>query len=359
MGKARRCPSTAPRASPRSPALRQARQALPQARAPHRPRRARACVHHRARPSPTQGLDPRHRAAARPARALRRRRASRRVRDRPRPRRDRRRVHPPLPHQHPRRRPRRRALEAHHGHQRPRHRCAAQAPSPRQCAPRLARPRLPRRVRAMEVPRLPGPARRRGSRSSQADPYRARDQPLRLPFLKTVDDFDFTYQSTVKLSLLSSALSPDFVTDGRSLILHGKPGRGKTHIAVAIGYRAIQNGFDTLSATSTRRSITAPRAELDDQRCSVSMETPVFRTSSLQLSPRLRCFATQVVTCVRSSRGMRRPRPRGMESSRRRSSRSSGSVMGTGQLTTSSGQGQDVAPRGLTAEICIYLAILQ
>src|SRR5215510_8900623 len=70
------------------------------------------------------------------------------------------------------------------------------------------------------------------------------------PFLKTIDDFNFTYQSTVKLSLLGSALSPDFVTDGRSLILHGKPGRGKTHIAVAIGYRAIQNGFDTLFVTA-------------------------------------------------------------------------------------------------------------
>jgi len=70
------------------------------------------------------------------------------------------------------------------------------------------------------------------------------------PFLKTVDDFDFTYQSTVKLSLLGSALSPDFVTDGRSLILHGKSGRGKTHIAVAIAYRAIQNGFDTLFVTA-------------------------------------------------------------------------------------------------------------
>lgn len=70
------------------------------------------------------------------------------------------------------------------------------------------------------------------------------------PFLKTIDDFDFTYQSTVKLSLLGSALSPDFVTDGRSLILHGKPGRGKTHIAVAIGYRAIQNGFDTRFVTA-------------------------------------------------------------------------------------------------------------
>lgn len=70
------------------------------------------------------------------------------------------------------------------------------------------------------------------------------------PFLKTVDDFNFTYQTTVKLSLLGSTLSPDFVTDGRSLILHGKPGRGKTHLAVAIAYRAIQNGFEALFVTA-------------------------------------------------------------------------------------------------------------
>lgn len=43
---------------------------------------------------------------------------------------------------------------------------------------------------------------------------------------------------------------PDFVTEGRSLILCGKTGRGKTHLAVAIGYRAIQNGFETFCTTA-------------------------------------------------------------------------------------------------------------
>ena len=70
------------------------------------------------------------------------------------------------------------------------------------------------------------------------------------PFLKTIDDFKFTYQSTVRLNVLGSALSPDFVTDGRSAIFSGKPGRGKTHLAVAIAYRAIQNGFDALFTTA-------------------------------------------------------------------------------------------------------------
>ena len=72
----------------------------------------------------------------------------------------------------------------------------------------------------------------------------------RFPFLKTIDDFNFTYQSTVRLSLLGSALAPDFVTEGRCLIFGGKPGRGKTHLAVAVAYRAIQNGFDALFVTA-------------------------------------------------------------------------------------------------------------
>ena len=72
----------------------------------------------------------------------------------------------------------------------------------------------------------------------------------RFPFLNTIDDFNFTDQSTIRLSLLGSALAPDFVTEGRCLILGGKPGRGKTHLAVAIAYRAIQNGFDALFVTA-------------------------------------------------------------------------------------------------------------
>jgi DNA replication protein DnaC len=70
------------------------------------------------------------------------------------------------------------------------------------------------------------------------------------PFFKTIDEFDFTLQSTLRESVIGSYLGLDFVTEGRSLILHGKTGRGKTHLAVAIGYRAIQNGFESLFTTA-------------------------------------------------------------------------------------------------------------
>jgi len=70
------------------------------------------------------------------------------------------------------------------------------------------------------------------------------------PFLKTVDDFDFSLQSILRPTLLGSYLGPDFVTEGRNLILMGKTGRGKTHLAIAIAYRAIQNGFTALFTTA-------------------------------------------------------------------------------------------------------------
>jgi DNA replication protein DnaC len=87
-------------------------------------------------------------------------------------------------------------------------------------------------------------AHRRGTRLARA----VRDASF--PFLRTVEEFDFTYQSTLRLTTIGSLLSADFVTGGHSVILEGKPGRGKTHLAIAIAYRAMQNGFDALFVTA-------------------------------------------------------------------------------------------------------------
>jgi len=72
----------------------------------------------------------------------------------------------------------------------------------------------------------------------------------RFPFLKTIDDFDFSLQSSLRVQLLGTYLSPELVSEGKNLILLGKSGRGKTHLAVAIAYRAIQNGFNAFFVTA-------------------------------------------------------------------------------------------------------------
>jgi DNA replication protein DnaC len=71
------------------------------------------------------------------------------------------------------------------------------------------------------------------------------------PFLKTIEEFDFTFQGSVRLALLGSVLGPELVTGGLCLIASGPSGTGKTHLAVAIAYRAIQNGFEARFTTAT------------------------------------------------------------------------------------------------------------
>jgi DNA replication protein DnaC len=64
------------------------------------------------------------------------------------------------------------------------------------------------------------------------------------PYLKTIDEFTFAPKGPLRRELIAPYLAPDFARSGRNLILDGKPGRGKTHLAIALAFAAIQNGAD-------------------------------------------------------------------------------------------------------------------
>ena len=61
-----------------------------------------------------------------------------------------------------------------------------------------------------------------------------------------------TYQSTLRVHMLGSALAPNFVTEARFLILSGKPGAAKRTSAITIAYRAIQNASMSFSLPRPR-----------------------------------------------------------------------------------------------------------
>jgi DNA replication protein DnaC len=90
----------------------------------------------------------------------------------------------------------------------------------------------------------------------------------RFPFLKTIEVFDFSFQTSVKHKTLGRFLGPELVEEGRNAILLGRPGRGKTHLAIAIAYKAIQNGyearFDTAAALLGRLNKAQRDGKLDD-----------------------------------------------------------------------------------------------
>ena len=72
----------------------------------------------------------------------------------------------------------------------------------------------------------------------------------KFPFLRTIEEFDFTFQSGLRKELLGSFLGPEFVPEGRSLLLYGPSGTGKTHLAIAVAYKAIQHGSDARFVTA-------------------------------------------------------------------------------------------------------------
>ncbi|HEY0971785.1 MAG TPA: IS21-like element helper ATPase IstB [Gemmatimonadales bacterium] len=66
----------------------------------------------------------------------------------------------------------------------------------------------------------------------------------RFPTLRTIDDFNFTFQSALRRQMLGSYLGVELVTEGRNAIFSGPSGTGKTHLVIAIAYRALQHGYE-------------------------------------------------------------------------------------------------------------------
>jgi len=65
----------------------------------------------------------------------------------------------------------------------------------------------------------------------------------RLPFAKTLDQFDFTAQPSVDQREIRELRTLRFVHEAGNVVFLGPPGVGKTHLAVALTTEAIQAGF--------------------------------------------------------------------------------------------------------------------
>jgi DNA replication protein DnaC len=63
---------------------------------------------------------------------------------------------------------------------------------------------------------------------------------------KTLEDFDFTFNPSIKKKQIFDLASCRFVREARSALLLGPPGTGKSHIAQGVGYQAIKAGFTVL-----------------------------------------------------------------------------------------------------------------
>jgi len=63
-----------------------------------------------------------------------------------------------------------------------------------------------------------------------------------LPFIKTLDDFDYTFQPHLDRRQVNSLFDLTFLTKKENVLFLGPPGVGKTHLAVALAVKACQAG---------------------------------------------------------------------------------------------------------------------
>ena len=60
--------------------------------------------------------------------------------------------------------------------------------------------------------------------------------------LKTLEDFNWQFNNTIKRKQIYDFAAGQFVRQGNDILFLGPPGTGKSHLAQALGYQAIKNG---------------------------------------------------------------------------------------------------------------------
>lgn len=78
-----------------------------------------------------------------------------------------------------------------------------------------------------------------------------RMQVARLPTLKTLEAFDFSFQPTLSERLVWELADLSFVKTATNVIFLGPPGVGKTHLSIALAVKALVCGYSVLFTTLT------------------------------------------------------------------------------------------------------------
>jgi len=72
---------------------------------------------------------------------------------------------------------------------------------------------------------------------------RTRTRVAHLPFLRTLEPCDFSFQPSMDERQIRELATLTFVAEAAHGLFLGPPGVGKTHLAVALGLRAIEHGY--------------------------------------------------------------------------------------------------------------------
>ena len=77
----------------------------------------------------------------------------------------------------------------------------------------------------------------------------ARLRMARFPWIKTLDQFEFDFQPSLDRKQVRELAGMSFAERNHNVVLLGPPGVGKTHLAIALGVKAVEAGYSVLFLT--------------------------------------------------------------------------------------------------------------
>ena len=77
----------------------------------------------------------------------------------------------------------------------------------------------------------------------------ARLRQARFPWFKTLEQYDFDFQPSLDRRQVRELAAMRFVELAHNVVILGPPGVGKTHLAVALGIKAVEAGYSVLFLT--------------------------------------------------------------------------------------------------------------
>lgn len=73
----------------------------------------------------------------------------------------------------------------------------------------------------------------------------ARLAQARFPFIKTIEEFDFNHPTSIPRTKIMAAMNLEFISSHEGFVFIASHGLGKTHLAIALGYKAALAGVRT------------------------------------------------------------------------------------------------------------------
>lgn len=84
------------------------------------------------------------------------------------------------------------------------------------------------------------------------------------PYVKTFDDYDFSYQPRLNKDEILDLKNLRFIQNNENIVFMGTPGVGKTHLAISIGIECAKNRYQTYFINCNELIMQLKKAKLEN-----------------------------------------------------------------------------------------------